>query len=75
MLGSDFDFPEDDFDDDLDPALMEELDRFVLISFLINFTCLMKILIGHVFYHMMSFMCREVEEFARRLNSVCPERV
>nr|GEU83183.1 SKP1-like protein 21 isoform X1 [Tanacetum cinerariifolium] len=44
MLGSDFDFPEDDFDDDLDPALMEELDR-------------------------------EVEEFARRLNSVWPERV
>ncbi|GJW89595.1 SKP1-like protein 21 isoform X1 [Tanacetum coccineum] len=44
MLESDFDFPEDDFDDDLDPALMEELDR-------------------------------EVEEFARRLNSVWPERV
>ncbi|GKC20414.1 SKP1-like protein 21 isoform X1, partial [Tanacetum coccineum] len=44
MLGSDFDFPADDFDDNLDPVLMKELNR-------------------------------EVEELARRLNSVWPEGV
>ncbi|PWA56200.1 hypothetical protein CTI12_AA420960 [Artemisia annua] len=44
IVGSNFEFRDDDFDDDLDPALMEELDR-------------------------------EVEEFARRLNSVWAERV
>lgn len=55
--------------DELDPAMKEELDRWVRLSQTVH------LFLTHQTFFDLNLLCREVEDFARRLNSDWPERM